>query len=385
MNFMRELAAAAFGATLILISLQEAFVVVLLPRPVRHRRLVVPYFFGVTWAVWSRIGSKFPPNMRREGFLGIYGPLAMVLLFSSWAVSLIIGFGCLQWALQTGDPHHHSALATDLLISGDVFFTLGYENLVPHSILYRLLTILEAGTGFAFIALSVSYLPVLYLHFSERDRQLIQLGSRAGSPPAAETLLLRFAKESNIEKLNDWLRDWETWAAELIESHSSYPMLAFYRSQHENHSWLASLAVILDSCTLLITGGEESASLQAESTFAATRRVLVEISRALGTSAKADVGRFQIDVLVRLEHDLESLNLRWSDKRSSEDTILDLQSCYEPMLKGLSSYLLLPLPKWTCEVAPNDHSGINPVAWRLIQTGRPSPASLLHSNQRPRS
>lgn len=368
---MRELVAAALGAGLILISLQEAFVVVLLPRPVRHRRLVVPYFFGITWAVWSKIGSVFPPSMRREGFLGIYGPLAMVLLFSSWAVSLIVGFGCLQWALQSGDLHHHSALATEILISGDVFFTLGYEDLGPHSIAYHLLTIFEAGTGFAFIALSVSYLPVLYLHFSERDRQLIQLGSRAGSPPTAGTLLVRFAKESNAAKLNDWLRDWEIWAAELIESHSSYPMLAFYRSQHENHSWLASLAVILDCCTLIIASCQESASLQAESTFATTRRVLVEISRALGVSPKRDMGRFHIEVLTSLEHTLEPLNLRWSDKTSVADIILALQASYEPMLKGLSLYLLLPLPQWSSQTKPPNNLAMNPVAWRLIQSGSP--------------
>lgn len=367
---MKELWAAVLGTFLILISLQEAFVVVLLPRPIRHRRLVVPYFFALTWSIWSKVGSLFPPSTRREGILGIYGPSAMILLFASWAGSLIAGFGFLQGALQTGDLHLRSGLVRNILVSGDVFFTLGYENFAPHSTASHLLTIIEAGTGFAFIALSVSYLPILYLHFSERDRQLIQLGSRAGSPPTAGTLLQRFAKESNLERLNDWLRDWEVWAAELIESHSSYPMLAFYRSQHENHSWLASLAVVLDCCTLLITGGEEFECLQAESTFATARRVLIEISRALDVPVNTEPARrFEIELLPTLERNLEPLRLRWSDKTPAGETILALQACYEPMLQGLSSYLLLPLPKWSSESESNDSSGAASIAMKFIRIG----------------
>lgn len=364
---MKEIGAAILGLILIAISLEEAFVTVLLPRPVRHRRLLVQHFFRFTWKLWSKVASLFASNTRREGFLGIYGPLAMVLLFTSWAITLIIGFGLLQWAVQTGTPRDRRTLTTDILVSGDVFFTLGYENLQPHSTVYRLLTILEAGTGFGFIALSVSYLPVLYLHFSERDRQLIQLGSRAGSPASAGSLLRRFAKESNVQKLNDWFRDWELWAAELIESHSSYPMLAFYRSQHENHSWLASLAVILDCCALVVTGAEESDSLQAESTFLTARRVLLEVTRALNVREIETSHRFQMSLIPKLQSDIGSLNLHWIDRPHTEKLIVALQTRYEPMLQALSAYLLLPLPQWNSGDAPTGPSGPSSVALRLIE------------------
>lgn len=363
---MKEILAAIFGGILVATSLEEAFVTVLLPRPVRHRRLLVRYFFRITWAIWSRIASRFSVKTRREGFLGIYGPLAMVLLFTTWAIALIIGFGFLQWAAQVGNPQDHHTLLADILISGDVFFTLGYETLQRHSTTCRLLTIFEAGTGFGFIALSVSYLPVLYLHFSERDRQLIQLGSRAGSPASAGSVLQRFAKESDMHKLNDWLRNWELWAAELIESHSSYPMLAFYRSQHENHSWLASLAVILDCCALVATGAEKADSLQLESTFVTARRVLVEITRALKVREIENTHRFTMDVISELEDDLKPLGLRWTNWQYTEQMVLAIQVRYEPMLQALSAYLLLPLPKWAPGIHRPDSSSAPSAALRLI-------------------
>ena len=184
---MIEIVVAFLGFALIAGALQDAFEVVLLPRRVERRVRFMHYFFRFTWAVWSRLGRLLPAGIRREGFLGIYGPLSMVLLFACWAISIVIGFGFLQWALQakavmTMGP----TLASQLYLSGDTFFTLGYESLAFRTDLSHILIIIEAGTGFGFIALMVSYLPVLYHDFSQRDAQIIQLDARAGSPPTAQ-------------------------------------------------------------------------------------------------------------------------------------------------------------------------------------------------------
>ena len=109
---------------------------------------------------------------------------------------------------------------------------------------------------------------------------MIQLDGRAGSPPAAGTLLLRHAEAGGLEQLDLLLRDWEVWASELLESHLSYPMLAYYRSQHDNESWLAAIGCIMDTCALVLVGVGDVRPLQARMTFTMTRQVLVEMARS---------------------------------------------------------------------------------------------------------
>lgn len=367
---MIEIVVAFLGFALIAGALQDAFEVVLLPRRVERRVRFMHYFFRFTWAVWSRLGRLLPAGIRREGFLGIYGPLSMVLLFGCWAISIVIGFGFLQWALQakavmTMGP----TLASQLYLSGDTFFTLGYESLAFRTDLSHILIIIEAGTGFGFIALMVSYLPVLYHDFSQRDAQIIQLDARAGSPPTAGTLLQRHAVLGDLGTLNRWLRDWEVWASELIESHSSYPMLAFYRSQHQNQSWLASLAVMLDCCTLIISGVEDILLLQAGSTFAAARRVLIEISRSLDVTPQlmTDTKRLSAAALAETEQMLLAAGWRWTGGAEADEMIAALRASYEPMLEGLSSYLVLPLPTWIANSDVSARDGRKSLVWRLTQ------------------
>lgn len=368
---MIQIMAALLGLILILISLQDAFEVVLLSRPVERQVRLMNYFFRVTWAVWSRLGRLFPAGTKREGFLGVYGPLSMVLLFICWAIAIVVGFGFLQWALQdrTVMPMG-STLANRLYLSGDTFFTLGYENAASRTDLSHILIIIEAGTGFGFIALVVSYLPVLHHDFSQRDKQIIQLDARAGTPPTVGVLLQRHAALGNLDTLNQRLRDWEIWASELIESHSSYPMLAFYRSQHQNQSWLASLALVLNCCTLVLACSEDVLRLQAESTFMAAGRVLIEISRSLNVRPleKTDPTRASPAVLARIEHMLITAGWHWISGPEPEEMIIILRASYEPMLDGLSSYLVLPLPAWidnTGELTTvNDRKS---ATWRLTR------------------
>lgn len=244
--------AGIVGVALVAATLLDAFEVVLLPRPVRHRLRLNHYFFLQTWALWKAFASRWAPGRRREDFLAIYGPLSMVLLFSLWGVCLIVGFALIQWTLQSTEAGTMASFAREIIVSGDAFFTLGYGDIIPEGAFSRILIIVEAGTGFGFIAMTVGYLPVLYQHFSNRDVQLIEFAARAGSPPTAVALLSWHAAKGDLRLLDEWLRDWEHWAGELIESHSTYPMLAFYRSQHDGHSWLGTLAVILDACSVLI-------------------------------------------------------------------------------------------------------------------------------------
>lgn len=342
---------ALVGLVLVASTLLDAFEVVLLPRPVRRRWRINGVFFEGTWAAWSWIVRRLPPGRRREDFAGVFGPFSMVALFSAWAILLMFGFGLLHWSLQqlmSGEPT--MTLAQAMNVSGDAFFTLGYGDVVPHHAAGRLLVIFEAGTGFGFIALTISYLPVLYQHFSRRDYQLVELAARAGTPPTVTALLAWHAAADDTDALVGWLRDWELWASDLVESHSAYPMLAFYRSQHEGHSWLASLAVLMDVCALLIAGDARGGPPQAEATFTAARRALRVVTGSLriavpSPSAVPSGLRLEADLLP-LAPALRAIWPGWLADARTEERVARLHRTYRPHLQCLSAYLLLGLPEW---------------------------------------
>ncbi len=192
-----------------------------------------------------------------------------------------MGFGLLHYGLQDKlsgalfDSHFGNAL----YLSGTTLFTLGMGDVVPASPMARFITVLEAGIGFGFLALVIGYLPVLYQAFSRREVTISLLDARAGSPPTAYEILRRQSGVDGMEALTELLRDWERWSADLMESHLSYPVLAYFRSQHDNQSWIASLTAILDVCALSMVGLEGMCQYQARMTFAIARHALVDLSQ----------------------------------------------------------------------------------------------------------
>src|SRR6202007_1946785 len=133
------------------------------------------------------------------------------------------------------------------------------------------LVVTEAGFGFGFLAAVIGYLPFIYGSFSKREVNISLLDARAGTPPTAGELLRRHAYPGGSDALRLLFKDWELWAAELMESHLSYPVLAFFRSQHDNQSWIAALTAILDSCALVKAGIQDSFQPQAGLRFVIAR------------------------------------------------------------------------------------------------------------------
>src|SRR5262245_53685398 len=235
------------GFSLLFIVLWDAFESVILPRRVSRRFRLTRIFYRSTWRPWSAAAHVLPAGRRRETMLSFYGPLSLLLLLGVWAVGLIVGFALLYWGSHSGLNVDGEAIrfSTDLYMSGTTFFTLGLGDVTPRTALARAVTVLECGMGFAFLALVIGYVPLLSQAFSRREVSISMLDARAGSPPSAGQLLRRHFGDGEQE-LRGLFRDWERWSAELLESHVSFPLLSYFRSQHDNQSWVAALTTILD-------------------------------------------------------------------------------------------------------------------------------------------
>ncbi len=345
------------GLLLLAIVLQDAFEVMLLPRRVQRRVRFVRFYFRQTWRLCAALARKLPAGARREGPLSVYGPLAMVLLFVIWSVGLISAGGLIEWALHAGIGAKALTLPEALYLSGVTFFTIGYGDVAPHVASGRAAAVIEGGMGLGFIAVVISYLPVLYQLFARREAHIILLDGRAGSPPTAGGMILRHARGGNLAQLDAVLQEWETWGAELLESQLSYPMLAFYRSQHDNQSWVAALACIMDACALVLVGIESLAPLQARMTFTMARQVIVQMSDAFSMEPEPFSGGDRLDAAGydALEQMLIAADIGWCAGDDTRETLAALRATYEPLLAGLASFLLVPLPGWLPHADAGDH------------------------------
>ncbi|HEY2593577.1 MAG TPA: potassium channel family protein, partial [Chloroflexota bacterium] len=300
-------------------------------------------FYRVTWMPWAAIARRAPASDRRETFLSWYGPISLLALFVLWGTIMVIGFGLLLWA--AGFDASLSG-QDNLYVSGTSFTTLGIGDFTPKTDLARFVTVVEAGTGFGFLAILISYLPVLYQSFSRREIAISMLDEWCGSPPSAGELWRRAAASGAMEELRPLMTRWEEWTAELLESHLSYQVLSYFRSQHENQSWLAALTAIMDFAALWQAAKAEGKTWQARRVYAIGRHALGDLSQVLRAAPHFhDVDRMSEP---EFEAILAALTLAGItvDPAVFRERLVSLRKGYEPYAHALSHALLMEMPPW---------------------------------------
>jgi hypothetical protein len=340
---------ALLGMVLIIGVLWEGFETIILPRRITRRFRLTRFFYRSTWRPWAALVGSRIPSRRQETWLSYFGPLSLLLLLSVWAGGLITGFALLQWATGSAIITHDGSpgFLTDLYLSGTTFFTLGLGDVVPRTTLARFLVVFESGMGFAFLALVIGYLPALNQSFARREVSISLLDARAGSPPTASEMLSRHGHERGMEALRQLLHEWERWSAEFLEGHLSYPVLAYFRSQHDNQSWLAALTAILDTCALIMAGVEGACERQAELTFAMARHAVVDLSLVFKTRPREPrENRLPPDKLAELHAILAGHGLKLREGEAAEQKLAELRWMYEPYVHALAAHFHVTVPPW---------------------------------------
>lgn len=329
--------------------LTDAFQTIILPRRASGRVRIGRLFLAATWFPWRALALRMRLGRRRESFLSYFGPLSLLLLVVVWAIGMILGFALLFHGIGSPftDAHSIGPWETDLYVSGTTLFTLGLGDVIPLSVFARFLIALEAGMGLAFVAGVIGYLPVLYAAFSRREASIILLDARAGSPPSALELLRRHAGPAGEPALRTLLVEWERWSAELLESHISYPQLCFFRSQHDNQSWLSALVTILDTCAVLIATVEGDAARQAQQTFVMARHAVLDLAHVFslkGRSVPDD--RLPPDSVEDVCHQLADVGFTLCTASASLERLQEMRRMYEPEATALGRLLVLSLPSF---------------------------------------
>ena len=331
---MRVLAGIA-GAILVALMLSEFFVAFLLPRRVKRDPRIARGLIRLMWQPWRAAARQLPPAAA-DTLLGVFGPFALVSELFVWTLGLVIGFGLVEWAIVGG------SFGAELFFSSGLFVS---AEGVSGSTAVHAIGLVEAATAIAVLFSVIGYLPSVYGAFSRREIAVSQLATRAGAPPAAGVVLKRAAGRERWRELERDLRTWEEWAAELMETHLSYPLLGFYRSQHVGQNWLAALTAMVDVAAFVVAVEAEGEVEAAEMTFAIGRHALADLAHQYRVTPRtADrLSEAEFDKLYAAVEDAASRPVGRDEARRH---LTKLQRAYEPNAQGMADAFALELPPW---------------------------------------
>ncbi|MGA2833160.1 MAG: potassium channel family protein [Terracidiphilus sp.] len=373
---MRALTLVA-GVVCLFAVLLDAFQTIILPRRASGRFRLTRMFYVITWTPWVFLGKRLRSPRRRETFFSYYGPMSLIFLLAVWAGAMVVGFALLFYGLGSpfNDGAQGASFRSDLYVSGTTIFTLGLGDVTPSSAWARELVILEAGIGLGFLAVVMGYFPVLYSAFSRREVSISLLDARAGSPPTAAELMRRHSYEGGESALSLLLLEWERWSAELLESHISYPLLCYFRSQHNNQSWISALTAVLDTSALLIADVQGSEARQAQLTFAMARHAMVDLAQIFSLPPVKDApDRLPLERYKQLFDLLCKSGISVCRDGHSYERLRDLRALYEGYAEALAGYLRMPLPPWIADQPHKDN-------WLVVAKLRgQTEAANAHSN-----
>ena len=255
------------GLLTVILTLSSALSTFVLPRAARSQlnRIV----FGVLRRMFNFIMHFARTYSRRDAIMAYYAPIGLMLLLPTWYLLILLGYAAMFWALDIGD------LFAVFRLSGSSLISLGFD--ASETLFVTILVFSEAMIGLILVAMLIAYLPTMYSAFSRREQVVNMLEVRAGSPPSALEMLLRFHRNHGLEKLSDYWKVWEAWFADIEESHTTLPALIFFRSPRPENSWVTAAGAVLDAASITLSAieipYEVSAALSIRAGFLALRRI----------------------------------------------------------------------------------------------------------------
>jgi len=385
-----EIVAFLAGVVCLGLVLWDVFETIVVPRPtpsqLRLGRHLVPW----TWRAWRWLGERARTGLGRDLFYGLYAPFAAVLLLAAWIFLLIVGYGLILYAIRDQLYPVPTNFGTVLYFAAASVLTVGYGDVIPVGPAARFLALAGAATGLGLVALVITFLFSLFGSYQRRERLVVALSARAKSPPSAVTLLENYVRLGLVDQLPALFAEWERWSAEVLDSHVAYPLLGYFRSSHDNLSWVSALGAMLDAAALVLTTVRDVPRGQAELMKRVGAHFVEDLSNYFGYKGTdgSIVDESQFDVayarLAAAGYSLEPAETAW---RSFERA----RTIYASRLEFLASYWATSAPVWIAPrvsiTSPVHQAGTPerehvPGAGGLPQTGGSLPATAKESEQR---
>lgn len=235
--WIARVAAFVLGLFIVKMTLLSAIRTFVLPRMAQDQ--LVRWTFVVVRRLFEFRLRNLTTYEERDSIMAFYAPIALLSLVPTWLTAVLLGYMLMFAAL---DP------STAFDMSGSSLLTLGFAK--GDGLLYSILTFSEATIGLILVALLIAYLPTMYAAFAQREKAVLLLDVRAGTPPTAVNAVLRLHRIKMLEELPGFWESWEDWFAQIAESHTSLPALVFFRSPQAEHSWITAAGCVMDLAAL---------------------------------------------------------------------------------------------------------------------------------------
>ncbi len=332
------------GCVLVALNLFDVFQAVILPRATDYRWRVSARFVRWTWPLYAHLSEGMTDTDRRENFLGAFAPLALISFLLLWSTGLILGFGLLFYGLR-GEIHPVPNLGDAVYFAGTSFLTIGYGDFVPKGATARVLSIMAGGSGFSVVAICTAFLFAVFGAFGSREQFVVTFGSRAGAPPSGVTLIETYARYGILGDLDEVFEDGMEWCASVLESHLSYPLLAYFRSSHDYESWVGALGALLDAATLQLTVVTGGAPGHAKLCFNMARHCVHDVAEYFGFDQDVGAG------VERIEFDaacgrLQDAGLTLIEPEIAWQRFSQMRAQYAGSLNAMARHFHIPPAQW---------------------------------------
>ena len=333
------------GVALVVYVLNDLFQSVVVPRPTpafyRLQRIIV----RPAWRLCRWLALRARSTDGRERMLGSFAPLAVIVMLLLWLLGLMFGFGFIFFGLRSQLHPAVSDFPTALYFAGTSVLTIGFGDIVATSGMARVLALTAGVSGLGTIALAISLLFSLYGSFQRREIQIVTLDARAGAPPSGVSLLETIGKYEMREDLPRLFGEWEKWAAEVLDSHLAYPVLAYFRSSHDNESWVSALGAVLDATTLLLTTVVDGPRGPAKMMFSMGNHLVEDLGKFFSISGDHDPGveRYEFD---QARQRLAAVGWTLLGAEESWVAFAKLRAGYATQLNSMANWFAAPPTQW---------------------------------------
>ena len=265
------------GLLLLILVLWDVFETIVVPRPTPGWFRIGRYLVRGSWWLVRRVAGGPDCGATRERLLGLYAPAATIGLLAAWLSALIVAFGLILFAIRDQLDPAPTNLGTALYFAASSVLTIGYGDVVATGPAARIAVVAAAACGLGLVALVVTFVFSLFASYQRREAPVVLLQAKAGSPLSAVVLLENLRRLGLDDHLPGFFGEWERWMVEVLDSHVAYPLLGYFRSSHDNLSWISALGTVLDTATLVLT------------TIEGVQRGTAELAKDLGTHLVEDL------------------------------------------------------------------------------------------------
>ncbi len=289
---------------------------------------------------------------QRDRVMALYAPFGLLALVPTWLALILVGYMGMFWALGMGTWY------ASFRLSGSSLLTLGLAN--AEGLFVTVLEFSEGVIGLILVALLIAYLPTMYAAFSRREAAVTLLEVRAGNPPSASQMLLRFHRIHGLDQLGEMWRSWESWFADVEESHTSLPALVFFRSPQPDHSWVTAAGAVLDTASLALAAVDTPHDFQADLCIRAGFLALRRIADFFGIPYNPDPHYPAEPVSIRREEfdacleELSQGGMRIKeDREQAWRDFAGWRVNYDSVLLAMAGMTMAPYAPWSSDRVPS--------------------------------